>query len=214
MIKIGKPCETNYTMQAVYSGDKIENEVIKEMHAITEFPSKKMAYIYLGKRDEITRCQLKDGIRKVIRENKRGWNIDPSTFSPHKKLSTGLVVAHFVDFEYYLKEEIWNLKTGKNKHKPSKGIILINATEYQKDFDKSKMLAEQIQFARSLQATAPNILNSEKLAEEYKKYFSTEKNLSVKILKKPEIIQNKMGLLLAVNSGSNYDARVVVVEYK
>ena len=213
MIKIGKPSKSNYTIKGIFSDGVIEKEVIKEVNTITEFPSKKIAYIYLGKRNELTRCKLKDAIKQIISSNKRGWNVEPSTFST-KKLSTNLVVTHFVDFEYYLKEEIWNLKTGKNKHKPSKGIILINAAKYKKDFEKSEMLAKEIQFVRSLQATSPNILNSVKLANEFKKHLSKEKNLSIKILTKSEIIKNKMGLLLAVNSGSNYDARVVVIEYK
>ena len=69
-------------------------------------------------------------------------------------------------------------------------------------------------FARSLQATSPNILNSVKLANDIKKFLSSEKNLKVKILTKSEIVKNKMGLLLVVNSGSNHDPRVVVIEYK
>jgi leucyl aminopeptidase len=76
------------------------------------------------------------------------------------------------------------------------------------------ILAEGVNFARSLQVQPPNILTSVKLANDIKKYLSLEKNLSIKVLTKPEIIKNKMGLLLAVNSGSNYDARVVVIEYK
>jgi hypothetical protein len=105
MVKIGKGLTSNYTLHGVFDNPKIEKEIVKKQFCITEFPSKKTAYIYLGEKSKLTRCKLKDGIRKVVSTNERGYNIDPSTFST-KDLSTNLVVAHFVDIEYFLKEEV------------------------------------------------------------------------------------------------------------
>ena len=212
MIIINKPKEKNYTLIGFFDGDKVNAECIKEKNHITEFPSKKTAYIYLGKKNEVSNCKFKETITKVVMSNKRGWNIDPSTFSS-EKINTGKVVEYFIEKEMFFKEEIWNLKTGDNKPKKSKGIILVNSAKYKDIFKKSMMLAEGVQFARSLQTQSPNILTSVKLAADIKAHLLPEKNLKVTVLTKKDIIKNKMGLLLAVNSGSNYEARVVVIEY-
>jgi leucyl aminopeptidase len=60
----------------------------------------------------------------------------------------------------------------------------------------------------------PNILNSIEYAKKLKNEFSNFKNVDVKVLKKDEIKKLKMGLLLGVNRGSEYEPRIVVVEYK
>nr|WP_318030513.1 hypothetical protein [Mycoplasmopsis bovis] len=59
----------------------------------------------------------------------------------------------------------------------------------------------------------PNICNSEFLAQKVAEDLEQYKNLKVTVLKKKEIEELKMGLLLSVNKGSVYEPRVVVIEY-
>ncbi|CAG8453566.1 10952_t:CDS:2, partial [Ambispora leptoticha] len=61
--------------------------------------------------------------------------------------------------------------------------------------------------------TPPNKLHAKEFAEEIESKFNKLKSVEVEILDKKQIEKNKMGLLLAVNAGSHYEPRVVILRY-
>ncbi len=215
MIKLGKSKKTFFTLEAVFDNSKMPKEVLKEANAITVFPVQAKAYIYLGKASVYTTETLKSAISKIVAENKQGFNILVKTFVT-KKVQLVDIVKLFVEDVMYATTIVWNKKTGDNIPKKAKEIILVGVdTKNAKDQAKeSLILAEAQEFTRNLQMMAPNECTSTILADIYANEFENMKNITVKVLKKPEIKKLGMGLLLAVNMGSNDDARVVVMEYK
>jgi leucyl aminopeptidase len=79
--------------------------------------------------------------------------------------------------------------------------------------DKSFLKLEAVNFARDLQDAPPNKLHAQEFAEEIQKKMKNFANIQVEILDKKAIEKNKMGLLLAVNAGSHYEPRVVILKY-
>ncbi|TCG11086.1 M17 family metallopeptidase [Mycoplasma todarodis] len=215
MIKLGKGKKTLFTLVAVFDKSKMPKEVLQEKNTITVFPTKQEAYIYLGKKADYTVDTLKTAIKKIVAENKRGFNVDASTFIA-KNVKEEQVTKLFIEDVMFQTTITWNKKTGKDANKKAKEIILINVekAESKEIAKESLILAEAQAFVRNAQNMAPNECTSTILADIYKKEFDGVSNVSVKVLKKSEIEKLGMGLLLAVNMGSNDDARVVVMEYK
>ncbi len=215
MIKLGNQNKKLFTLVAVFDKTKISKEVLKEKNVVTTFPTEKEAYIYLGKEANYTIETLREAIAKIVTENKRGFNVVVSTFVT-KNIEEETVVKLFIEDVTFKTTITWNKKTGKEANKPAKEIILTNIKKAKsKDIAKESMiLAEAQTFVRNAQNMAPNECTSTILADIYKKEFNGVSNVSVKVLNKAEIEKLGMGLLLAVNMGSNDDARVVIMEYK
>jgi leucyl aminopeptidase len=72
---------------------------------------------------------------------------------------------------------------------------------------------EFVNFARDLQDLPPNEGISTKIAELIEAKAKTIEGVKIKIYNKAEIEKMGMGLLLAVNAGSEVEPRVVVLEY-
>ncbi len=214
MIKISEKNKEFFTLKALFkTKDKDINEnVIQDMHHITEFISKKEAFIFLGKEKEFTIKELRKSIKAIVSSNKRGINIDLSSFVT-EKITLESVTKFFVEDTYYETAIIYNDKTGKNTPKTKKDIILLNVDDaIVKDATNN---AKAINWVRDLQQQPANILTSVALANIVKEEFKTNhKNIDVRVIEKPELKEMGMNLLLAVNAGSRHDARVVVLEYK
>ena len=56
-------------------------------------------------------------------------------------------------------------------------------------------------------------MHAREFAEAVKNKFNEAKNIEIEVLDKKQVEKNKMGLLLAVNAGSHYEPRVVVLRY-
>ncbi len=211
MIKISKFNDELFTLKALFKSKKIEDVIIKEVNHITEFISKKEAFIYLGDEDKFNIKSLRKAIKGIVSKNKRGLNIDVSTFMT-KKISLKAATKFFIEDIYYETAIIYNNKTGDNKPKAKQELNLFNI-----DNDvvaDSKSNAEAINWVRDLQQQPANILNSVVLADIVKKEFDLKhKNINIRVIEKPELKEMGMNLLLAVNAGSRHDARVVVLEY-
>ena len=61
--------------------------------------------------------------------------------------------------------------------------------------------------------TPPNVATSEYIAKVVKEDLENIPGLSIKVLDRDNIKKNNMGLMLAVNSGSSYEPRVLIAEY-
>lgn len=74
-------------------------------------------------------------------------------------------------------------------------------------------ITEWIDITRELTSKPSNIINPETLEKYIKTHFETKHGLQIKYLGKKEIEAEKMGLLIAVNQGSQFDPKVITMEY-
>ena len=213
MINIQKTVNKNqFILKGSFDTPSLNKTIIKKNNVITEFITKKEAFIYLGKDTKFKLDSLVETVKKIAGLNTRDFQIDVKSFVT-KKIDEAEVVKAFVEFEEFVNAKIYNVKTNK-KDKKAK-LSLINVTAKGKAvYKEAKILADARTYARNLQITPPNILHSEKYADIVKKDFAQYKNISVKVLNKKQITDLKMGLLLSVNLGSAYEPRVVILEYK
>ncbi|MCP4337236.1 MAG: leucyl aminopeptidase family protein [Mycoplasma sp.] len=215
MIKTSKTKSNLTDLKGVFQDSQIPKSVNKKEMEYTYFPSDEIGYIYLGKRSEFTLKKLKKAIMVIIQNNKKGMNLEIKDFS-NEEMTEEEIIKLFVETYEFETAVLWNKKTGDKKPKEPKDIIItdINSELSKKAFTESLILSESQTFARNLQTMAPNECNSETLAKMIESEFSEVQNISTKVLKLEEIKKMNMGLLLAVNSASNYEPRVVVLEYK
>ncbi len=216
MIKLATSKKTFVDLQIVFDGDKMPKEVEQKELKYTFFPKVNKGYLFLGKKKKFTFQLLKKAVHAVIKNNtKNGMNVNLKDFT-FNKLTEEIVLKTFIDIYGFESAILWNKKTGKKTPKPINNIIITDAKTNQiKEKYKEYMIISEAQtFARNLQTMAPNECTSESLAKIIKKEFTSQKNVSTTILGLSEIKKLNMGLLLAVNSASNYEPRVVVLEYK
>ena len=204
----------SFKIKGFFNTAKIQEEnLLKNKFSITEFPDKKIAYIYLGDEDKFEISSLKLAASKIIDLKTREFEIDAKSFVT-KKVTEETVVKVFVDkFEYIAGDGLYSAKTSKKEE-------VINLTIFSQDSKMNKIaedtlfLAKAVNVARKFQATPPNVCNSEWLANEMSKLLKVHgSKISLKILNKKEIEDENMGLFLSVNAGSAYEARLVTVEY-
>jgi leucyl aminopeptidase len=106
----------------------------------------------------------------------------------------------------------------QEKEKQSTDDVIYNLVysavpEFDEIFTESEIKMEFVNFARDLQDLPPNEGISTKIAELIEAKAKTIEGVKIKIYNKAEIEKMGMGLLLAVNAGSEVEPRVVVLEY-
>ncbi|MBT3585433.1 MAG: leucyl aminopeptidase [Halobacteriovoraceae bacterium] len=87
------------------------------------------------------------------------------------------------------------------------------AKKLQAVLDAKKNLTDSIAIARDFVNDPPNIQSSVYYAKEVEKDAKKLKRVKVKILGKPELKKEKMGMFLSVNAGSGFDPRLVHLTY-
>ncbi len=190
-----------------------EKNLLKNKFSMTEFPDKKTAYIYLGDEDKFDNSLLKLVAKKIINLKTREFEINAKSFVT-KNVTEEMVVQVFVDqFEYITGEGLYSAKTSKKENKIQLNIFSEDV-KMNKVAEDTLFFSKAVNIARRLQATPPNICNSEWLADEMFKFLNVhDSKISLKILNKKEIEKENMGLFLSVNAGSAYEAKLVTVEY-
>ena len=83
----------------------------------------------------------------------------------------------------------------------------------QKALKKAQIVTDAISLARDFINEPPNVLNSETYAKLIEKDARKLKRVRVKVLGKPQLQKEKMGLFLSVNAGSAYAPRLVHLIY-
>ncbi len=212
---IDKANKNDFLLIGFFDEDKLkEKNLVKTKNYITEFADKNLAYIYLGTKKDFDVVSLKEIIRKIVRLNVRNYQIEAKSFVS-TQVSLSEVVNSFVDIdEYENGKNLYCAKSTKKENKISLSII-VSDKKISSEVAKTLEIAQCVNTARKLQATPPNICNSEWLAKEMEAMFKGIKNsnLKIRVLSKREIEKEKMGLLLSVNRGSAYEARLVVIEF-
>ncbi|MFZ8933801.1 MAG: leucyl aminopeptidase [Bacteriovoracaceae bacterium] len=79
--------------------------------------------------------------------------------------------------------------------------------------DKATNVVESVNVARDFVNEPPNVLHSVSYAKMVEKDVKGLKRVKTKILGKPELKKEKMGMFLSVNAGSAHDARLVHLTY-
>ncbi len=204
----------DFKLRGFFEDSKVDkNNLLKEKFAITEFPDQKIAYVFLGKEDEFGNYSLKLVASKIINLNTRNYEIIAKSFTTKKITEKNVLTTFFDKYEYIKGSTLYTAKTTKKEE-------LVNLTIFSEDKSLEKnalnalFLAKSVNVARKLQATPPNICNSIWLADQMTKALELHgSKIQLKVLDKKEIEKESMGLLLSVNAGSNYDARLVTAEY-
>ncbi len=211
---INKEVKSKFTLIGFFEEDKVKNKnILTNQNAITEYVDNEKAYIFLGSKKTFNLDQLKETINKIVKLNTREYQIDAKSFVSNN-VDLEMVVNKFVDIDEYVNGDMYSAKTIKNNKKVALSLIVSDSKIVKKAEDTLK-ISKLVNEARTLQATPPNICNSEWLAKEMQSMFKSIKtpNLKIKVLNKTEIEKEKMNLFLSVNKGSAYEPRLVVVEY-
>ncbi|AZZ65684.1 leucyl aminopeptidase family protein [Metamycoplasma phocicerebrale] len=201
-------------LRAIYKNEKKLANVIEKIKVITENFSEKIAYIFMGEKEEVNYDSVYELARDLGLNAARNYQIDLVSFV-NTKLSLEEVVDAFVKGINFSAAKLFNKKTIYKKE--NKNQLSLYVEQPSKDllsaFEKAMILVDAQNWARNLGLTPPNELNSEQLADITEKDLKQFNNLSIKVLNKKEIEKLEMGLLLSVNRGSVFEPRVVVIEY-
>ncbi|RMA79064.1 leucyl aminopeptidase [Metamycoplasma subdolum] len=201
-------------LKAIFKSKELPKFLIEKSGEITEYLNENLAYIYLDEEKDYTYESLYETAKSLASNAARSYQIDLESFATEKVKLTDVIDAfvkgiNFSAFEYF-SAKTFTKKVNKN----NLSLYLQNVTEESKNaFNKARILIEAQNYARDLGVTPPNYLNSEQLAKIIENDFKSYPNLKVTILNKKEIEKLGMGLLLSVNKGSMFEARVVIIEY-
>lgn len=213
---INKLNSKKFILKGFFKDDKrSDKNILTSQFSITEYVDKKIAYICLGEKKTYDLSILKLAINKIVKLNTRDFDIDVDSFVL-KDINLPLVIKKFVEINEYINGDgLYSAKTSKEESKCKLSIFSTNL-DSKKIIDETLIYSKLVNNARRLQATPPNICNSEWLADDIKNLFSNVKSekFSIQVLNKKQIEKEKMGLFLSVNKGSAYEPRLVVIEYK
>lgn len=213
---ISKLDKTSILLKGFFEEDKLNlKNLLNKKYLITEYLDKNVAYICLGNTKDYNIETLKEVVTKIVNLNTRDFQIELETFvNSNVKIEDAIKI--FVDInEYFNGENLYCAKTTKPTNKNKLQLIVSNNKNILDLADKTLKIAKCVNQARKLQATPPNICNSEWLAKEIKEMFSklNSSKFTIKILERKDIEKEKMGLFLSVNKGSAFEPRLVVIDY-
>ena len=200
----------DFVLKAEFKAKKQSKNLVSENFYITNFYNTKQAIIFLGNQKKWNKDLLKKAVASIV-SGKINYQIYIKDFIT-KEISEKLVIRTFVEAYVLNFGDVFTLKTAK-KPKPKTFTLIGLSSSGKKEFNIAQEESKVRNWVRSYQLMPPNELNSVNFANKIKKEFSKFKNIKIKILDKKEIIKNKMGLLLGVNAGSNFEPRLVVLEY-
>lgn len=204
---------SNMLLKVAYEGQAFCSCVAQTHKYISEDFDKNVAHIYVSKEVKDYYGFLKI-VDHIINLKRRSYQIDISSFANLPFLTTEEVLRAFITRMAFFDAKLYSAKKEDKKSKDKIELSLyLEDKSYVKYVKRLILISENVSKTRDLQITPPNIATSEWIAREIKKDFAGIENLTVKVLNKPEIEKLGMGLLLAVNAGSSYQPRVVIVEY-
>ncbi|WP_410174276.1 M17 family metallopeptidase [Mycoplasmopsis cynos] len=211
--KVENARNNSMLLKAIFKKQELPKNLIEKNNVVTEYFDTNQAFVFLGDEDKFTYESLFNFAKGFFTNHARDYQIDLDSFIK-KDLTIDQVVSAFINAYNYVNADIYNAKTSKKADKFNISLYTIKSeNEYFEALNKSNILSDCVNFARDLQITPPNILNSEKLADDVVNDLKQYSNLKITVLNKKEIQEHKMGLLLSVNRGSVYEPRVVVIEY-
>lgn len=213
-LKINSKLDLKLKLVAVFDNKVPHEFIIKEKNKLTLISENKTYYLYLGDSELLTRNDIYNFFVTFSKNNSQDLDIDVNSFVT-SNLAENIILQTIYEALWFGTSKEYTLKSKKDEAKKvaynlSTKANFPNYTSQQ----QIEVQGENINLARNLQDMPPNLLYPEIFAKKIVEAAKNIKNLSVKILGKKEITELKMELLLAVNAGSNFDPRVVVLEYK
>lgn len=214
LLQISSKVQLALKLTAVFA-DKIPHELtVKQKNKLTLISENKTYYVYLGENKELTRNDVYDFFLCFSSTNTQDLDIDVQSFVS-SNLDESVLLQTIYEALWFGSAEEYTLKTKKTQPKKVKYNIVSTASfppyTSQAQIDT---FCSSINLARNLQDMPPNVLYPEIFAKHIVDAAKGVKNLTVKVLGQKEITDLKMNLLLAVNAGSHFDAKIVVLEYK
>ncbi|AVN60091.1 peptidase M17 [Mesoplasma entomophilum] len=208
MIKIN---EAKKAIKLIAVKDNSKNKLIKDKPGqITLISEDKTVYLVLKKDEETFIEQISTGMKSVISNFDFDIDIEIDSFETickgTKKEAIIKTIFETISFETHKGLSI-------NKTEKEVNYNLVFSGDYINLISELKIVCEQINYARDLQDTPPNIGTSEYYAEKLVNDAKGIKGLKVTVLGKKEAAKLNMGLFLGVNAGSAHEPRIVVMEY-
>lgn len=218
MITINK--QNSFLKFLAIKKEDIKNDFISKQNGATTFISEdKTIYFVVDKKQDCPYF-MKEDLKNFFSCNKYDLDIDVDSFININSLDKEDIIKAFCYAINYNSYKKYTLKTSINKDKgldekiEKKYNFSSTYSDIIKEIEREySIVGKYMNFARSLQDAPPNLMYAEVLAEKIKKEASEIDNLEVEVLDKKQIQKEKMGLLLSVNSGSQYEPRVVVLKY-
>ncbi len=189
----------------------------EEGEIYTVFDKEQNPIIIMGLGEKIKKEQLKRNIATAFK-NFEGQKVDSAliyldTFAAEEIKKVDEMAELFVE-AFALTDYKFNLYKSKQTKEKKKTIVLNSSQKIATASIKAaQQTAECINLSRDLSNKAPNELDSVSYAKLLEQDAKKLKNVKIKILKKSEIVKEKMGLLLSVNAGSSKEPRFVHLTY-
>lgn len=201
------------TLKVVTSKEKIHPLIEKKSWKSTLISEQNTCYLYLNKEsNEYNFHSLFSYFANFANNNERSWNLDIQSFIS-KNLTEEKIIQAISEGILFGAHQPVEYKEKKNKKQNGDYYLITKHKKAQVILDNSTIKLEAVNWARDLQDTPPNKLHAQEFAEQVQKKFSKLQDIEVEIFNKKQIEKNKMGLLLAVNAGSHYEPRVVILRY-
>lgn len=211
MINLTKESQQNIvTLKAIFEGATIKDAVEKSEGNTTLIDSEKILFVYF-KEKKMTFCKLQQWMKKFSSTNTRELNIDVASFTTDD-FNEQLALQAISEAILYTQHQVISYKQEKKQEKANYHLIT-NISDSTEIFNIAQIKLDSVNLTRNLQDTPPNLMYPEIFAQDIQKVFEGIDNVKITILDKKAIIENKMGLLLAVANGSHNDPRVVIIEY-
>jgi len=124
-------------------------------------------------------------------------------------LIEGLLLRNYMDLRYKTGEE-----AEKSKKKLLNSLTVIGETDasFKKELQELTKIVAAVHYARDLVMAPSADLRPEDLANEAAKLAHTYNNVTFEALTKKELQEQDLNLLLAVNRGSAYEPRLIVLQ--
>ncbi|ATZ20596.1 M17 family metallopeptidase [Mesoplasma coleopterae] len=208
MIKIN---ETKKAIKLIAVKDNSKNKLIKDKPGqITLISEDKTVYLVLKKDEETFTEQISAGIKSVISNFDFDIDIEIDSFETICKGTKKETIIKTI-FETISFETHKGLSIAKTEKEVNYNLVFTG--DFKNLISELKIICEQINYARDLQDTPPNIGTSEYYAEKLVNDAKGIKGLKVTVLGRKEATKLNMGLFLGVNAGSAHEPRIVVMEY-
>jgi leucyl aminopeptidase len=208
----------SFVSQPLETGDFKGKEGETQALYLSRQPEKRVLLVGLGKEKDVSLETLRRSyatVTKVCRRKKiRSLNLLLPDSSIEKKalvsaVSEGLMLANYA-FNLYKKpakesEQETFLET----------VNFIGADkEAHEQIKKTLQLSEAVFFTRDLVNGNADQVNAQLLSKKAKEISKDYPKVKTTVLGNKELEKEKMGLLLAVNRGSDQDAALVIMEYR
>ena len=204
------------SLKLVSELDKFPSWVVKKDGQVTLVSQTQTYYLYFAKKDYDFQ-QIYNFWVEFAQNNPQKMKIEVQSFVT-KQLSLEQAVQAIAEGVWFASHSVVSYQTTPIKIVYPTYWLVVNElvkSPVEKILQRSRLKLQAVNWARDLQDQPPNKLRATDFVQEVIQKFRGIKKIKVRILTKKEIVEKKMGLLLAVNAGSSHhEPRVVILSYR